>query len=373
MNQYTEGGWNAENLYKIFIEFFGGQYSPVDELFYLIIYSAFEYNPFGFHLGCLILHVANTLLVFVCIKYLLEINKQFETAHKQWIAFLSALIFAVHPMNVESVAWISASKVLVYAFFYLLATHTFLSYLKHGKITYYFLTLFLFACSFGGKEQAICFPLWIMLIYWLAGYSFKDRKVWFRVTPFLLLSLGFGVITFYANGGLSLLQELNYPFWQKIVYACYSFTEYLLKTAFPFNLYYLYPFPSAAGDPLPQWLLLYPMLTGILLFALWKPVKANKVLLFCLLFFGIHLIFALHIISLPRSAVVADRYVYLSSVGFGLLVGYYLIVLFKKLRNLGKVGLIMFFSAYLLYLGIYSNIRCRVWQNSDTLKNEILK
>ena len=183
MNQYTEGGWNMRNLWAIFTEFLGGQYSPINELLYLVIYSFSGYNPFGFHLLSLLLHAANALLIYVCMNRLLEINRKFETEHRQLTAFFTALIFALHPLNVESVAWISASKIVVYSFFYLLATLAFLSYLKESKLKYYFLTLLLFTCSFLGKEQASIFPLWALLIYWLCGYNFKDRKVWLGIIP----------------------------------------------------------------------------------------------------------------------------------------------------------------------------------------------
>jgi len=362
---------NVENLYAIFTEFNGGQYSPINELLYLITYSLFKYSPFGFHLASLMLHAANALLVFVCIKRLLEISKRFETEHKHWVAFLSALIFAIHPMNVESVAWISASKVLVYSFFYLLATLSFLTYLKNLKLQYYLLTLFLFACSFGGKEQAISFPLWMLLIYWLVGNSFKNKKLWFAVAPFLLLSVAFGVITFYANGGMGLLQKVNYPLWQRIVYACYSFTEYLLKLAFPFKLSYIYPFPSVVGEPLPQWILLYPLLLTILLFIAWKQLVTNKLLIFCLMFFGVHIAFTLQVISLSRYVVTADRYVYMASIGTCLLIAYYAVRFIKEWKGYWKTGLSLAFAAYLLYFGVYTNIRSRVWHDSDSLKKEI--
>jgi hypothetical protein len=176
INSYTEGGLNGTNLLSIFTEFYHGQYAPLNELAYLILYSLFGYNPFWFHLVSVLSHTVNVLLVYVCIKRLLELDLKIVTKYKPLTAFFTALIFAVHPFNVETVAWISASKVLVYSFFYLSAALAFLFYTKQGKLQYYFLTLFLFICSFLGKEQAVSFPLWLLLIYWLTGYDFKNKK-----------------------------------------------------------------------------------------------------------------------------------------------------------------------------------------------------
>jgi len=299
---------------------------------------------------------------------------------------------------------------LVYSFFYLLATYTFLNYCRFAhrhcegespkqsnpslrteegsgvrnrllrsarndaktKWYYYFLTLFLFICSFLGKEQAVSFPLWMLLIYWLTGKSFKNKKLWFAVAPFLLLSVGFGIITILSQtGGSSLIDPNGYPIWQRMVYACYTYTEYFLKSVFPFKLSYLYPFPSVPGDPLPQWLLLYPALLMVLLLAFGKPIIKHKIWIFCLLFFGIHIAVALHIVSLSRFAVVADRYVYMASIGACLLIAYYAVRFINEWKGYWKTGLSLVFGTYLLYFGVYTNVRSRVWHDTDSLKKEI--
>jgi len=235
-----------------------------------------------------------------------------------------------------------------------------------------FLTLFLFICSFLGKEQAVGFPLWMLLICWLTGYGFKNKKLWFAVAPFLLLSAAFGIITILSQtGGSSLFDPSGYPIWQRMVYACYTFTEYFLKSVFPFKLSYLYPFPSVVGEPLPQWLLLYPALLTVLLLVFWKPIIWHKIWTFCLLFFGIHIAVALHIVSLSRFTVVADRYVYMASIGACLLIAYYAVRFIKEWKGYWKMGLSLAFGAYLLYFGVYTNIRSRVWHDTDSLKKEI--
>jgi len=371
INQYTENGLNMQNLWAIFTEFYHGQYAPLNESLYLFLYSIFGYKPFWFHLTSLLLHIANALLVYVCICRLLELSQKIVVEHKGATAFFTALVFAIHPFNVESVAWMSASKVLIYSFFYLLATIAFISYLKNEKLKYFFLTLFLFICSFFGKEQAVSFPLWILLICWVTGHSFKNPKVWFAAIPFLILSLAFGIITILSQTGGSLFEQEGYPAWQRIVYACYSFTEYLLKSVFSFKLSYIYPFPSLVGDPLPLWLLLYPMLLTILLLAFWKSVITHKVWTFGLLFFGIHIAVALHIVSLSRFTVVADRYAYMATIGTCFILAYYSVYFIKKWKGYRKTGLIAVLSAYLLYFGIYMNIRSRLWYDTDSLKKEI--
>jgi hypothetical protein len=89
------------------------------------------------------------------------------------------------------------------------------------------------------------------------------------------------------------------------------------------------------------------------------------------LFFGIHIAIALHIVSLSRFTVVADRYVYIASIGVCFLLAYYGMYFIKKWKDRRKTGVCIAFAVYLLYFGIYTNARCRVWHDTDSLKKEI--
>jgi len=156
-----------------------------------------------------------------------------------------------------------------------------------------------------------------------------------------------------------------------MVYACYAFAEYLNKSVLPFKLSYLYPFPSLADEPLPRWLLLYPPLLAVLFFAFWKQIVTQRIWVFCLLYFLIHIAVALHIISLSRFAVVADRYAYIATIGACFPIAYYGIHFTKKWKGTKKMALVVALSACLLYFGVYANIRSRVWHDSDSLKKEL--
>ncbi|MCP9611813.1 hypothetical protein [Coprobacter tertius] len=373
MNYYTESGINFANIWAILTEFYHGQYAPFNEYLYLFLYSIAGYDPTIFHLASLLLHIANACLVFYIFKKLLIMSNRISIEKIPIISFLTALIFVIHPFNVESVAWMSASKVLVYAFFYLLATYTFLIFLERKKGRYFALTLIFYVFSFLGKEQAVTFPLLMLLVYWLLHYKFNNKEVWITVIPFFVLSLFFGIITMLSqspDGNTIFSNAESYPLWQRVVYACYSLTEYFFKCIFPFKLSYLYPFPSLPGEPLPTWLLVYPVLLVVIVLTLWKHLTRWP-LAFGLLFFIIHIAVALHIISLSRFAVVADRYAYVSSIGIAFIVAYYFYRLYEVLSVGKKVVLLILFCIYLMYLGVYSNVRTRTWYNVDTLKKEL--
>ncbi|GHT67934.1 hypothetical protein AGMMS50239_32000 [Bacteroidia bacterium] len=373
MNEYTEGGINIRNLKLLLTSIYHGQYAPVNQLLFLFLYNTVGYNAFYFHLTSLILHISCVCFVYTIIMRLFKQTKRDKTfindGNIKVIAFITILIFAVHPLNVESVAWISAIKVLNYAFFYLLATLTYLSYLRKEKIIYYFLTMILFALSFGSKDQAVMFSVWILLMYYILGYDLKSKRVWVSLTPLFLLSLLFGFITIHSSGRNEYNASDLYPLWQRVVFACYSLAEYLSKFVFPYKLLYIYPFPMAVGEPLPVWLLVYPPLVVIILVTL-KNFLLKKPYAFGVLFFLLHIAITLYIIPLSRFAIVADRYIYLASIGLAFIIAC-CFVWVRGLHN-GKYKLISSIAIVCLctYWGIFSNLRCKEWRDSDSIKKE---
>lgn len=376
MNSYTTSGVNPENLKAILIDYYSGQYAPFNEYLYLFLFSINQrYDPFIFHLASLILHSLNSILVLVVLRKILKMSGKIEDKLILPIAFLTALIFCIHPLNVESVAWMSASKVLVYALFYLLATYAFLLHVETGKIKYYLLTILLYIFSFLGKEQAVTFPLWTLLIYWILGYDLSSKKIWLKILPLFILSLYFGIITIYSQypeGSGFLNKENNYALWQRVIFGCYSYLEYIFKIVLPFKLSYLYPFPSPIGSNIPSWLVIYPILILVMILSFWKQFLVLRPVAACLLFFTIHIAVALHIIPLSRFVIIADRYAYVALIGIAALISYYLVLFYHKLsRPVHRILLTVCLLSYLIYCGEYAHRRTYIWYSTDTLKKEI--
>jgi hypothetical protein len=368
MNHFTEGGINAQNLWAILTGFYGGQYSPVCQYLYLILYSMFGYNPLPFHLLSLLLHTGCVVLVYAIVKKLI-----YDNEHARLISFITALLFAVHPMNVETVAWISADKITAYAFFYLSAIFTYIIFLNKNGIQYYIVSAVLFVLSFGSKEQAVTLPVCLLVLYLIKGYSLKDKKVWIQLAPLFALSVVFGIITMLSqasnNGGVLSGQE-TYPLWQRIVLACYSFIEYVTKFFLPYNLLYIYPFPMRNGEALPDWMLVYPALVLIFSTAFWKYLSRG-VLAAGLTFFVVHIAITLHIIPMSRFVVIADRYIYLACIGLAFIVSSYFVKLITTVKGTARKSSMVAGLFIALFLGAYSNMRCRDWKNTDTIKREI--
>lgn len=371
MNSMTEGGLAWNNITSIFGKFYGGQYAPVVHSYFAAIYSFFGYNATAFHTGSLLLHIANTFLLFVVLKRLLTANNRFDERTSDWLSFGAVLLFAIHPMNVEAIAWISAVKIPLYIFFFLTGTLFYQNYIQKKNYVFFALSVLAFILSCLSKEQAVACPFWLLFIDWAMGRNLKKWRIWVEKVPFFIVAFAYGCVTMYAqsNGAFFIPQKETYPFWQRIVFGAYSYVEYVTKTLFPFKLLYLYPFPVPMGYQLPTWLLFYPLLL-VVVAIIGKEYLKKWYVIFTILFFTIPLITALHVISIPRFAIVADRYVYLSSAGITFLLIY---LFFCGLKKWPKYKTMLWAGAicYTLYLGIYSNIRIRAWYDTETLKTEI--
>lgn len=373
-NDYTEAGFNRANILSILTDFYHGQYAPVNELFYLALYAVFGYNASWFHAASLLVHVGNVLLVFFLIRRVLVQSRAFDSVSVLRISLITAVLMAVHPFLVEAVAWMSASKCILFSFFYLLSLHAYLSYIDNRRLRYFMLTGLFFVLSFGAKEQAVTLPVCLLLFDYTLKRDMRKAAVWVEKIPLFLFSAGFVVLTFYSqkyNGEGILSQQALHPWYQNLVYAAYSIAEYVIKCLLPLRLSYIYPFPNLPGQPLPVYLYLYPLIVLSVTVA-FRSYWRERWVLFGIGFFLIQASVICNLIPTSRFAILADRYVYLAAVGVFFLMAYAVDWLWtrqSKYRNLLLYGGLV----YILGLAIYAYQRTKVWHDSGTLKKELLE
>ena len=387
MNHYTVFGFSWINLKAVFTEYFNAQYGPVNQVIYTAIYTFFRYNPTVFHLYPLLLHIANSCLMLLFIKRLIGSRTDKNTA--SLVAFFTALIFAIHPLQVESVAWISASKIPLYTLFTLFGLLAYVRYSRTEKIGFYIIALLLFIVSFGCKEQTVVFPVTLIVLDIALGRSksfgieksnnrVPERKSWgyllLEKSPFILFAI-FAGLSMYTNQSAGTIERwAGYPFGQRIVFSCYSIVEYVGKLILPVNLLHLYPFPMAPGKDLPLHFFIYPAAVLTALLFLLKVIKRNNwIALFGVLFFLVNMILVLHVVAMSRFSIIADRYVYLGSAGLFFIAVWYSVLWIKKMQNRSRKWVIITVTIYLLYLGCYAHSRTYAWKDSPTLKKEFLE
>ena len=181
---------SVENIKNLFTSYYKSNYQPVSMLTYLVEFSIFQLQPAPYHITNLLFHLLNTVLVFFLIKKL---------AGRNDVATITTLFFAIHPMHVESVAWISERKDVVYTTFYLMSMMAYLSYLGNTENRkYYWQTLGLFLLSVLSKSMAVTLPL--VLLTWINVVGIKPAArvaVGFAIAKTLPL-IAFVVVGLFA-------------------------------------------------------------------------------------------------------------------------------------------------------------------------------
>lgn len=328
-------------------------YHPLTMLTLAINYQVSALDPFSYHLVNWILHILNTILVaFLAYKL---------SSGNRWVAIITALFFGIHPMHVESVAWISERKDVLYTFFFLLALIWYNDYLRERSLKKYLVVLLWFVASLLSKPAAVTLPLILLLMDWYRGRSFRDKNFWLEKIPLFLLAALFGVLTLIYQAEEAIANPEYYPLWQKLIFAAYGFGEYFRRLFWPFPLSTIHPFPDQGIVPA----IYYPsiLLTFCVIGVLWF-FRRNKDLLFGVVFFAINLVLVLQVLAFGNS-VISERYTYVPYIGLV----FSLAMLWAK-SNLSPM-LKNAFLALFVFAGLAFSIatynQVKVWHDSMTL------
>jgi len=353
-----------ENVKALFSTIIWNQYSPV-----AMLVMAFEFKLLGASAPALktvsvLLHLGNTLLVF---QFIRKLFNRFD------YALITAALFALNTLQVESVAWFSASlKVGAYAFFTLASLLAYVSFLKSRTPVWFGLSLLLFLLSCLCKEQAIALPVTLLAIDYLYGRRLRDHVVLLEKVPFFIISIIFAAVTLSLTGRMQHQQMVFYytPV-ERLVFACLALVTYLVKLILPLNLSAFYTYPLK--ESIPGYYYWTPPIVILLLAALyvsWK--RQQRLIVFGIAFFLINLFLTLFSqILAVRDTMMADRYVYLPAVGYFFIVAYAVVELMKKkphLRTTIWTGLAIYGSL----VGFLTWQRAHVWENSITLFTDVI-
>jgi tetratricopeptide (TPR) repeat protein len=344
--------WNA-----ILTEPFVGNYHPLTMLSLAINYQISQLDASSYLLFNFLLHLINTALVFYFIWMISD--------KKVGVAFLTALIFGIHPMHVESVAWISERKDVLYTLFFLLSLLQYWKYLRTGKRLNYWLCFLLFILSLLSKPAAIIFPLVLLLVDYWKGRAITKKVVAEKI-PFLLLSLLFAIITLTIQSHSAVVKLESYPLWTRPLFGCYVLMNYLYRffVPYPLSAFHPYPITSLMG---PEFYLA-PLFVLVLLLFIWYKRK-NKILVFGFLFFIINLLLVLQFISIG-SSLVPERYTYVPYIGLAFMLG----MLLTRLKISISKPLFLGISAIIsVIFGVMSFQRTKVWKNSNTLWTNVIE
>jgi protein O-mannosyl-transferase len=369
-------------LGKIFSTSVALNYHPITMLTLMLNALMFGKGATSFIVTNVLIHLINTLLVFVLAQKLIQ-TAQYKVAG-EWIAFFTALLFAVHPMRVESVAWISERKDVLYTAFFLWACLSYLKYLDTGIKKYLTLTFVLFVLSCLSKAQGVVLPLVLLLLDYWHGKNILDKKAIIEKIPFFVFAFVIGVITLSVQSrhdffGLitpavetgKAVDVEGFKLVERIKMGSYGFVEYIHKLFVPLNLSPLYPFLNNGDGSIPPEYFAGLVLSPIILIITWLSARKTKLLVLGIGFYFITILLVLQFISVGV-AVIADRYTYLPYFGlFFLLCS--LLFEYVASTNLLKYGVaigLIVFASWCVYL---TTQQIKVWKNTEALYSQRIK
>ncbi len=349
---------SIDNLMKIFSSFFLGNYHPLTILSFSLDYSFFKMTAHGYHVHNLILHIINTVIVYFVTWHLFNKNNL--------TAFIASILFAIHPMHVESVAWVSERKDLLYTMYFLLAMLSYIFYDKTRKNKYLFFTLACFLLSLLSKAQAVTLPIVLLLIdYFLARKP--DVRMFLEKIPFFALSLVFGILAILAQKAENSINPVGISVLNSLFYAQYSIWIYLLKLVLPVNLTCLYTYPFTAQGSVPFFIYLAPVIVIILLFLIVRTWKSQPAICFGLLFFLVVISPVLQFLPVGQ-AIVAERYSYIPYIGLFFILAILFSQLRERIKSAGNRKNLNYFGiGIILLLCILTWNRTKVWGDSVSL------
>jgi len=342
-------------------------YHPLTMITLAINYHYSKLNVRPYIRTNLFIHIINTLLVFVFL-YLLS-QKRF------WVGALAALWFGIHPMHVESVAWVAERKDVLYCFFFLISCIAYIRYLEKEKWIYLAGVFVLFILSCLSKAMAVPLPLVLILIDF-----YYQRKINLKVIaekiPFLLLALWIGYNATKIQAAQAIAEYGIFTTIQRLMFAAYGFMMYWVKLFVPVHLSAFYPYPTTdATGGIPFIFNIAPfvalLIVTIPFWLLYKQQdkKNFRIYVFGMGFFILMLALVLQFISVG-AAIMADRYSYLPYIG-----AFFMIAMFVdqwlEVQKTKKITLVFVIAFSIVFIIACFN-RVKIWTNTEILWTDVI-
>ena len=352
-------GLTWQNIQDIFSSNVIGNYNPLPILTFAFEYHFVKFDPWLYHFDNLWLHLLCVIFAYLFVS---------ELGLSVWAAAIVATLFAIHPMRVESVAWVTERKDVLFGAFYLSALWLYVKSVKNPERKSLHIWIgILFLLSLFSKIQAVSLPLSMLAVDYYMNRPLKWKLVLDKI-PYFALSLLFGLVgVFMLKSNNSLDDATNYNFFERLCIGAYSFIVYLIKWIFPYKMSPLYAYPKVLG-----WEIYAAVVPALLVlgltFWLWK--KGNKAWTFALVFFIFNVAFVLQILGAGQGFL-ADRFTYIPYLGLFFGMGY----TYDKYR-LNEPWKKYLTPALCLYFGLFLYMtlqQSKIWKNGETLWTHVMK
>ncbi len=368
-NEHVPKGITLEGAQYAFRTFEMANWHPLTWLSYMTDVTLFGLHPGTFHLVNVAFHLAATLLIFLLLR---------QTTDALWRSAFVAALFALHPLHVESVAWVSERKDVLSTFLWMLCMLVYVRYTKGSSLRIFCGAALLFILGLAAKPMLVTLPIVLFLFdYWPLGrfpidYHAKNglmanpvpvKRLVLEKIPLLIISTAFGVVTLAAQQSFTAVQTLEMlPMATRVANAMVSYTGYLVKMIWPVSLAVLYPYP----DDIPA-----TYVAGAFLFVLAVSMFAVVLrqrapyLIFGWFWYLITLLPVIGLIQAGNQAM-ADRYTYVPLIGIFVMISWGIPDLFYRWQ-LSRKALSITALAILAALALTTRHQLHYWQDSVTL------
>jgi tetratricopeptide (TPR) repeat protein len=256
-NQHVRAGLNIENIFWAFSNTCSSNWHPLTWISHMLDVQLYGMNPGSHHMTNVLFHIVNSMLLFIVFK---------RMTGRIWQSGLIAVLFALHPLHVESVAWVAERKDVLSTFFWMLTMYSYVLYAEYPGIKRYLSVLLFFLLGLMAKPMLVTLPFVLLLLdYWpLRRFQFSQSgddninsnrcsdaiKLIYEKTPFFALSVASSIITFLAQKNEGTVGSLeSFPIAVRFSNAFVSYVKYIVKLIWPFHLSVFYPHPGK----LPGW------------------------------------------------------------------------------------------------------------------------
>lgn len=328
-----------------------GYYRPLVNLTYWMDYSLWGMNACGFRITNLVLHLLCCMVLFILLVML---------AHNRWVAFLTVAVFAIHPVNTESVSWIISRNNILVTLFILLSFYFYIAAWIENNHIIFLISIFFFLCAVLSKEFAIMLlPVFFLchrLLFEKKGTALKEST---NYLPFVLIVVFYFILRHSVTGSILTPSDMN-DFWQRVYFIPYIIMWNLELIFLPWNLH---SFGLCYPDSFLNWHALLSIVLFLLICASMWLIRRHRCLLFSYLSSLIFMFPVLNVIPTASVSLVAMRWMYLPTaficIGAALVLGWAL--------NHRQAFTIMALCVIISYLGVYSFVLNKyLWHDEKT-------
>lgn len=376
-NPRVQAGVTLDSVVWAFTTSHTSNWHPLAWLSHMLDCQLFGLNPFWHHFVNLLFHIANTLLLFEIFRRMTGLL---------WHSAFVAALFALHPVHVESVAWVAERKDVLSGFFWMLTIAAYMWYVRRRCLMSYLLVALLFCLGLMAKPMLVTLPFVLLLLdYWPLGriqrtgqnrhlapsdnnappaYTASLGGLILEKIPLFILSAAAIVVTFIVQrGGGAMAPMAVFPLKFRLSNALVSYVSYIGKTVYPSRLSVLYPLRL---EGLPVW---QPIVSFVLLVAISVAViyavRKRPFFLVGWLWFLITLVPVIGLVQVGIQAM-ADRYTYLPSIGLFMMVTWGIAEGLANWRY-KEIALKISAAAVLVVLMVCTHTQVGYWQNDYTL------